>query len=212
MKKILVNHNFTPDKEWIGDDYLIYDRSDDGIDHLKEFDPAKIIKTENVGQVDYDKLYYLVDNYDMLPDVFLWGKTNLFKYISKEEYEKVKDNQFFTPLLTADHKQTRDNLGLVNYYSQGIYHERNNTPDYPSWYAMELPTRSFRSFHEFAFEFGILCPVYIPFAPGGSYILTREVVHKYSRDFYQKMADCLPYCTNPAEAQMCERCYYLIWH
>ena len=46
MKKILINYNFTPDPTWIGDDYLIYDRSDDGIDHLKDFDKDKIIKTK----------------------------------------------------------------------------------------------------------------------------------------------------------------------
>jgi len=108
MFKVLVNYNFTPDKSWIGEDYLIYDRSDDGIDHLTEFDPNKVKKTDNVGQVDYDKLRYLVDNYDKLPEVFLWGKTNLFKYITRGEYEKVKDNNEFTPLLTQNHETYSD--------------------------------------------------------------------------------------------------------
>jgi len=125
MKKILVNYNFTPDPTWIGDDYIIYDRSDDGIDHLKDFDPAKVIKTENTGNVDYDKLTYLAENYDDLPEVFLWGKTNLFKYITSEEYEKVKDNKTFTPLLTQNHKTYEDRNGVVCFYSGGVYYERN---------------------------------------------------------------------------------------
>lgn len=206
MKKILVNYNFTPDKSWIGDDYIIYDRSDDGIDHLRDFDQTKIIRTENVGQVDYDKLCYLVNNYDSLPEVFLWGKTNLFKFITNQEYDQVKDNKFFTPLLTKDHKTYSDNNGIVNYYTADIYWERNN-----SWYLSQFPTKYFNSYQDFAKAFQLPCPPYLPFAPGGNYILTREIVHKYSRDFYSNMASILPYCREPGEAQMAERSYFNLW-
>jgi hypothetical protein len=205
-KKILVNYNFTPDPEWIGDDYLIYDRSDDGIDHLAEFDPTKIIKTENVGQVDFDKLNYLIDNYDNLPDVFLWGKTNLFKYITPEEYDKVKDNKFFTPLLTQNHKTYQDNNGWVCYYSENMYWERNN-----NWYLNQFPTKYFKDYGEFAHTYQLPNEPYIPFAPGGNYILTRDTVHKYSKDYYEKLARILPYCREPGEAQMLERSYYNLW-
>lgn len=204
MKKILINYNFTPDKDWIGDDYLIYDRSDDGVDHLKDFDPKKIIKTENVGQVDFDKLNYLIDNYDNLPDIFLWGKTNLFKYITKEEYEKVKDNQFFTPLLTKNHKTYSDNNGVVCYYSEDIYCERN-----PLLYMSNF--KYFKDYPSFAHAFQIPNPVYVPFAPGGNYILTKERVHRYAKDYYIKLASILPYCTDPLEAHFCERAYYSLW-
>lgn len=207
MKKILVNYNFTPDKEWIGDDYLIYDRSDDGIDHLKDFDESKIIKTENVGNVDYDKLHYLFENYDDLPEVFLWGKTNLFKYITPEEYEKVRDNTTFTPLLTQTHSTYEDRNGPVCFYSGGMYYERNpmiyTYPPYDAKY--------FNSYGEWARAFGFPDPQYLPFAPGGNYILTREKVHKYSRDLYAKMAGFLPYCREPLEAQLCERTYLNLW-
>lgn len=206
LKKILVNYNFTPDKEWIGDTYIIYDRSDDGIDHLKDFDQSKIIKTKNTGQVDYDKLSYLVDNYDNLPEVFLWGKTNLFKFITKEEYEIVKDNSVFTPLLTQYHKTYQDKYGPVCFYLGGMYYERNN-----SWYVNELSYKYFDSFHKFAKTFQIRHPQHLPFAPGGNYILTRETVHKYGRDFYDDLRQILPHAENPAEAHMIERALYLMW-
>jgi hypothetical protein len=206
MFKVLVNYNFTPDPMWIGDDYLIYDRSDDGIDHLKDFDPTKIIKTENIGQVDFDKLNYLIDNYDNLPEVFLWGKTNLFKYITPEEYDKVKDNTTFTPLLTSHHKTYSDNLGWVCYYQHGIYYERNN-----NWYFGSFPSKYVNLFKEWADNLQLPSPNYIPFAPGGNYILTRDTVYKYAKDFYIKMADALPYAQEPVEAQCAERSYYLMW-
>lgn len=205
-KKILVNYNFTPTKDWIGEDYIIYDRSDDGIDHLTEFDPAKIIKTENVGQVDFDKLNYLIDNYYNLPDVFLWGKTNLFKYITKDEYYKVKDNTTFTPLLTQTHSIYSDNNGAVNYYSGGMYHERND-----NWFFTNASSKYVKTFNEWCHGFYLPIQSYVPFPPGGNYILTKETVHKYARDYYIKMAEMLPYCREPVEAWCAERSYQLMW-
>ncbi len=207
MKSILVNYNFTP--TWLLEsdlDWHIYDRSESK-EWLKDFPQERITYTENVGNVDFDKLCYLVDMYDDLPEVFLWGKTNLFpRFISEEEYNKVKDSKEFTPLLTQGHKTYSDNLGPVCHYSGGLYLERNN-----NWYASQFPSRYFETFGDFAQEFNIENPSYIPFAPGGNYLLTRERVHRYSRDYYEKMASLLPYATLPLEAQFCERAYYLMW-
>lgn len=204
-KAILVNYNFTP--SWLLEsdyDYLIYDRSDSN-EYLKDFPQERIIKTSNFGNVDYDKLTYLYENYDTLPDVFLWGKTNLFKYITPEEFEQVKNNQTFTPLLTQNHKNYSDEYGVVCYYQDGIYYERNN-----SWYTTQLPAR-IKTYGEFASLFHLPNPAYLPFAPGGNYILTKETVQKYGRDIYDKMRSLLPYTQNPAEAHYCERSYYNLW-
>lgn len=204
MKAILINYNFTP--TWLlesGLDYVIYDRSDSK-DFLKDFDQSKIIHQENVGQVDFPKLSYLVENYHTLPDVFLWGKTNLFKYISEEEYAKVKDNKTFTPLLTQNHKTYDDEKGPVCYYKDGMYYERNPLFYRSDWkYCIDYPA--------FATELGIPNPPYIPFPPGGNFILTKEVVHKHPKELYAKMRDMLPYAREPAEAFFCERAYYLLW-
>ena len=219
MKAFLVNYNFTP--TWLLDsglDYQISDRSDSK-EYLKDFPQERIIYEENIGQVDYPKLNYLVDNYDNLPEVFMWGKTNLFKndftpeihvsphiYMTKEEYDKVKDNQFFTPLLTQHHKVYADKLGVVCYYEDGMYFDRT-----PLIFLANNGAKFFNSYGEFAKAFGFPNPPYIPFAPGGNYILTKETVHKYSRDLYAKMASLLPYCSAPLEAHFCERVYYTLW-
>lgn len=208
MKYILVNYNFTPD--WIKDytdDYLIYDRSDSK-EYLKDFDQNKIIYTENIGNVDYDRLGYLVENYDNLPETFLWSKTNLLqKFITKEEFDLVKDNHFFTPLLTRNHKAYSDRNGVVCFYdATGMYHERND-----SWYLNEIPPKYIHSWPDWANIFQLPNPMFIPFAPGGNYILTRETVHKYNRDYYEKMMNMLPYTQLPGEAHCCERSYFLMW-
>lgn len=206
MKAVLVNYRFTPTWLLKSDlDYLIYDRSDSK-EYLKDFPQERIIYTKNVGNVDYDKLSYLVDNYDTLPDVFLWGKTNLFKYITKEEFAELKHNQMFTPVLTQGHSSYFDNLGQVCYYSGNVYYERND-----SWFLNEVPAHSIQTWNEWAKLFQLPTLHYIPFAPGGNYILTRERVHRYSRDFYEKMRNMLPYAQLPGEAQCAERSYYLLW-
>lgn len=200
---VVATHYGDHDLSWIpelaGDDYFIYDRSGNcGLPNS--------VPRENIGDADYDRLSYIIDNYYDLPDVFLLCKSNIFKYISKEEFDLVKDNKVFTPILTQNHKTYGDHHGPVCYYEGGIYHERNN-----SWYLAEVPAMHFNNYHEFAKAFRLKDPLYLPFAPGGNYILTRETVHKYGLDFYEDLRSVLPYAEKPGEAQMIERSYYGIW-
>jgi len=209
MNACLVNYNFSP--EWLREypeiQPVIYDRSDDGVErNLTQYGP--VYKTENFGDVDADKLGYLISNYDTLPEYFLWSKTNIFKFISKDEFDAVKDNTTFTPLLTKDHKTYSDRIGVVCFYRDGLYHERAD-----SWFfhAGLDDCGFFRSWSDWADTFFLPKEAYIPFAPGGSYILTRERVHRYSRDFYKDMRDTLMYAKHPVEAHCAERSYYLLW-
>lgn len=208
MKYVLVNYNHDP--SWVKrytSDYLIYDRSDDGNDWCEDIPEDKVIRTDNVGNVDYDRLSYIVDNYDNLPDVFLLAKSNLFKYIRHEEFKAVKDRKEFTPLLTMHHKTYSDQFGVVCFYDEkGMYHERNN-----SWYLNSVPAKHFGSYEAFAKEFNLPNPRFLAFAPGGNYILTKEVVHRYPKESYDKMRSILPYTREPGEAQMVERSLYNLW-
>lgn len=209
MKVVSVNYNFTPD--WIPkftDDYVIFDRSDSR-DYLKDFpQDDRIVYQDNIGNVDYPKLLYLVDNYDTLPEKFLWIKTNLFKYITEEEFEQVKDNPGYLPLLTQNHRIYEDRLGPVNYYQGRMYHERI---DVSNAAIRSCGTRYVSSFEEWCKIHMLPVMPYVPFPPGGNFILTRDVVHKYARDYYENMAEMLGYAQLPGEAQCAERSYLLMW-
>lgn len=199
MKYILTNYE--ADCSWVRDytdDFLVYDRSECGLENR--------IPRDNVGDADFDRLTYIVDNYDNLPEVFLLSKSNLFKYISRPEFDSVKDNQVFTPLLTQNHKTYADAQGTVCFYREEIYWERNN-----SWYLNSVPALNFKSFDEWAGYFHLPNPDYIPFAPGGNYILTRDTVHKHPKSLYHTMRQFLPYTQRPGEAQLVERSLYLLW-
>ncbi len=208
MKAILINHCFTP--EWLKDypelDYFIIDQSEDK-EWLKDFPQERTAYVKNEGNVDYQKLLFIIDNYDHLPNAFLWGKTNLFKYVDEEIFKKALRDEKFTPLLKKDHKTYSDKLGVVCYYDDdGMYNERQD-----NWYVQQFKTH-FKSFSDFAHYLGVKNPgSYIPFPPGGNFILTRDRVHRYARDFYVRMAETLPHSQLPCEAQFCERIYYTIW-
>jgi len=177
MKYIIsrYNHDISWLKEYT-DDYVLYDRS--------EIPLEGSIVVPNLGTDIYDKLCYITDNYDNLPDVAVYTKCNLFKYITKEEFDKVKDNTFFTPLLTQNHRVYRSQDGKydVCFYQNGMYWEINNM-----WYLNEHPPRDPSVVKELVKLLGIQDMSYLPFAPGSNYILTKENIRKHSKDFYEKL-------------------------
>lgn len=202
---VVINYDYYPNDWWKdhGMEALVYDRSDDGKE--RKFD-ANVIKTENRGNVDLDKLNFLIDHYDDMPDVFLWGKSNIFKYVTEANLAEAIDAGEFAPLLKYDHATYSDQRGqVVCYYSGNMYHEINN-----SWYVAEMDSR-FPSYDAWAQHLNLPSPQYLAFPPGGNFILTKERVHRYGKDFYQRMADTMSYGRLPAEAHMAERTYFSLW-
>ena len=185
--------------------YIVSKHGNQDIEWLKEYTDDIVLYDKNVlgnvGNCDYDKLCWIVENYDNLPDVFALIKANLWKYISKEEFLKLKDNKVFTPLLTQFHKTYLP----ICWYENGIYCEVNN-----SWYVPQFESK-FSSYNEWAKSLGLPTPEYLRFAPGGNYILTPKEIHRHPKELYVKMRDMLPYTQLPAEAQFCERTYYTLW-
>lgn len=196
MKVIATNYN--GDCNWIPQytsDYFVYDRTNCGL-------PRRVVR-KNLGDADYDKLTYIIDNYEELPDIFLLTKSNIFKFITPEEWDEIKDAKDFTPVMTKNHKTYEP---ICRYDENGIYEEINN-----SWYVANVPTYYFKSYGDFAAAFGLPNPEYLKFAPGGNYFVTRERVHRYPKEFYEAMRSVLPYTQRPGEAHMIERTYYTLW-
>lgn len=193
MKYIISRYNHNID--WITDytdDIVLYDRS--------EVPAHNSIVVPNIGTDIYDKFTYIVENYDNLPDVAVYTKANLFKYISKEEFDKVKNNTTFTPLLTRHHVT---NFPVSFYSEDGMYNEINNR-----WYLFSHPARRADELFELL---GLTHAQYLKFAPGSNYILTKEVIHKHPREFYDTLRSYLDYTIYPGEAQIMERALYSLW-
>ena len=194
MKYIISRYN--NDIDWVkeySDDVVVYDRSETPLE-------GSII-VPNIGSDWYDKLTYIIDNYDNLPDVAVYTKGNLFRYISKEEYEKICSTDKFTPLLTQHHKTYMP----VCYYKDGMYYEINNY-----WYLYDKAPFTHDK-DEMAKLLGIYGLEYVPFAPGSSYIVPKENILKHPKELYEKLRSYLEYDRYPAEAHLIERGIYTLW-
>lgn len=205
MKAIFSNYNFTPD--WIKDydfDYFIYDRSDSK-DYLKDFPQERIKYVENKGTDLYDKFGWIIENYNNLPDVILLSKSNLFKYISREEFDIIKDNKKFTGLHTKNHKTYADANGepVCWYDNEGNFNERNDF-----WYLNPHPAKFAPLIIEF---FGMDKRLYNTFSPGSNYILTRENIRKHPKEVYKKLRSYLDWDVYSGDAQLIERNLTYLW-
>ena len=192
---------YNQDTNWVAKyapSMILYDRSDNP-------QPGSII-VPNLGSDLADKFHFIISNYNNLPPVAVYTKANLLeKYITKPEFDKVKNNTWFTPLLTMNHRTYADENGKqVCYYKDGIYWEINNM-----WYLNSHPIK--HDPREIQALMGIDKMEYVPFAPGSNYILTAEDIRRHPVEFYIKLYNYLTWAVYPAEAQMIERGLYNIW-
>ena len=187
------NHDISWIKDYEWESVTIYDRSEKPVENS--------IIVPNIGSDLYDKLTYIIQNYENIPKEAIYTKANIFKYISTEEFELVRNNTTFTPLLTQHHKTYMP----VCYYADGIYWEINNF-----WYLNGVPLRYWNEYNELIGN-RFKHQAYKPFAPGSNYILTRENILKYPKSFYEKLRSFLEYERYPGEAFLLERDLYNIF-
>jgi len=217
MKYVVSRYNH--DYSWLAeytDDVVMYDRS--------ETPASNSIVVPNIGTDILDKFNFIIDNYDNLPDVAVYTKCNLFKYMSKLEFDKVKDNKTFTPLLTQGHMEVLCDAEMCrqqgwempkpfSYYKDGMYYELN----YPA-FLKHHPTKdpqwcyadTFRGFPLLKL-LGIDKMEYTPFAPGSNYILPKENILKHPKSFYEELRSYLEWDRYPGESMIIERALYTIW-
>ena len=186
-KQIVVNNYGSHDLSWLkSDNLIVYDK-----------------KELNVGYNIYDYMDYIINNYNNLPDIVIFTKGNMLeRHITPEEWEKIKDNETFTPILTQNHKVD----GVTAYYKDGLYYERN---DY--WYLYSYANKYFHNYSDFATEFGLPNPDYLGFAPGACYIVPKENILKHDILYYEKLKSLVSWTQLPAEAHLIERSLYNIW-
>lgn len=187
------NHDLTWLKDYT-DDFVLYDRS--------EVPLHGAIVVPNIGSDIYDKLTYIIDNYENLPDVAVYIKANLFKYISREEFESVKNNRTFTPLHTQHHKTK---MPVSGYRQDKMYLEVNNR-----WFLNGVPIKFVAEYDELIGN-KFKHQEYKPFSPGSNYILPKENILQHSKEFYMKLRSFLAYERYPGEAFLIERDLYNIW-
>lgn len=203
MKWILsrYNHKIAYVKDYT-DDLVLYDRSENRLNIKQAMDLGIKIdmkSVENKGSDIYDKFSWIIDNYDNLPDIALLSKANLFDFIKPREFEKIKDNTTFTPILSQEHHTYRP----VCWYMDNIYCERN---DY--WYLNPHPAKYAKEIKDY---FHMEERAYNAFAPGSNYILPRKNILRTSLGDYKQLRSCLEWAVYPGDAMLLERNLYYLW-
>lgn len=191
--------SYGQDCSWVKDytdNFVIWEQHG----HIKN--PLPHIKVSHMGSDIHDKFSWIIQNYENLPEIVIMLKANLFKYITREEFDKVKDNKIFTPLLTQNHKVYEP----ICRYVDGMYEEINNR-----WYLASHPCKNEMVSMELMVMLGISDKQYVRFAPGSNYILPKENILKHSKEFYQKLRSYLEWDVYPGEAQLMERGLYYLW-
>lgn len=205
MRPFLVVSQWNNDVSWIkelSDDYIIYDKSN-------TLEPDEhVLKVDNVGHNLFDIFHFCYNNYDNLPEMIAFVEGNPFDHCNREKLERLLKNRFFTPLESYENVAEGD--WSIKCSDSG-WMEINN-----SWYIHNHPRSSesiFRSYNE-ALDYCFLDPIHpkwIRFAPGGQYLVEKERILFYTREWWKKMMDVVSKHNNQPEAYVFERMLWTIF-
>jgi hypothetical protein len=208
--KITYNYGFSPENT------IIYDRSDETKDWSNL---GKSITSPNVGENIYDMMRFIIENYEDLPDISIFVKGNLlskpgnsdgssYYYTYPDRFIRAIQSNYFLPI-------ERDCPVTNIFVNGGGYVERTWTPD------SNIPRKYFSSFYELLSLLFVnpVNPEYIRFAPGGNYVVPKENILKFSKNFYIKLKLFSSYRdenditghSTCAEAYLIERLLYMMW-
>ena len=207
---IISNYNTDPEQYLkYCNDYHIYDQSPDvDIRERLKRKYTKISFVENTGHNISDYFRYFVDQYDDLPQYMMLAKGNMIgRHISQEYFDHVYDNKFYTSLY--DDRQWVDKIDVAYQLYDGAFLEKNN-----SWYAEIKPHKYFRTYNElltFVFKNPIISN-WLLFSPGACYVVTREQVVRYPKEFYENLKYLVSYTYFPSEAYHVERMLNIIFN
>jgi len=219
---VVSDYNWLPEKiedSWVHqytDNYLIYDK-------FHRFPESDKVKHQlNVGQNIYDMLDFIITHYEELPDntifcrsCIMWPKDSGTPRLDEngnrlsngtcgeEKFHELMNNTTFTELHDFG-PEVHNGIGS-RMAADGGFLEINN-----SWYFNHIPFKHFNNTNLFlqdVFKNPEL-PEYIRFSPGGSYIIPKENILKYSKNFYEQIRELLMWESVVGEAHMIERCLY----
>jgi len=214
QSNFLVVSQYHFDVDWVEDytnNYIIYDKGhtmieSENVKHLPNFG-------HNIGTY----MTHIIDNYELLHDVTIFVKGDVFpRHCNQEKFDRVINNETFTSL---ESYESNPENGLHVKAADGGYMEVDN-----SWYVSRHVNRFFNTYKEFMAEMFKNPPRtnFVRFSPGANYIVPKEYIYKYPKSFYEKLNSYIQWvgtpeeCSGgkeaiPAECHIIERALHTIW-
>lgn len=190
-------------------DYHIYDQSRDvALKERLKNKYTKISFVENTGHNISDYFRFFIDHYDNLPQYMMLAKGNMIgRHVTRDYFNSVYNNKYYTPMY--DDRSWVDKRGVAYQLYDGAFLEKNN-----AWYASAKPHKYFRTYNDlllFVFKAPIVAK-WLLFSPGACYIVTKEQVLKYPKEFYENLKYLVSYIYFPSEAYHVERMLNIIFN
>ena len=192
--------HFNGDISWVKnikkDNYIIYNKSGNNIDHITN----NYISINNVGYNIYSYLKFIIHNYENLPSVTVFCKDNIFtRHISIELFLRLINRKSFTSLeIDSQRRDFPVNLKM----SDNSFVEINN-----SWYKFNFPRKYFSDYNEFYSYIFKDCnlPDFLRFSPGANFIVPKENILLRSKNFYKNLLNFVDYSKLSCESHFLER-------
>lgn len=214
---VVSDYNWLPqniEESWVNklsDHYLIYDRAH------RFIETEKVKWQKNVGQNIYDIFDFIVTHYDNLPSATIFCRAAIMfpkgrqkplsnGTCSEEKFLALANNDTFTELHGFGPEVHNGHSSKMG--PDGSFLEINT-----SWYFNHHKWKYFNNLNKFLRDVYVRpeIPEYIRFSPGGSYIIPKENILKYSKKFYELMREYVGWDVITGEAHMLERCLYTIF-
>lgn len=222
-KKLVVSNHANHNLEWLkithsygytSENTIIYDRTADNYPNkLALIHLGKVIKSPNVGANQYDIGRHIVENYDNLDDYTIFIKGNLLQkpYSNEKKFLYTLGANWFVPI---DGNVCRKDTRF--YINDSIHIESTKLSGYHIYEDMVLDTKVYpriKNFKEFIEDLFIIekIPEYLWFAPASNYGVPKEIILKYTKNFYKKMMYYTDYNNNPIESHWFERILQMAW-
>ena len=182
--------------------YAIYNKSGEELEH------DNVIDVPNAGNNQGDIFRYCYTNYERIPSLVGFVQANPFDACNQELFEKLINNKWFTCL-----EGFEDNIEGGAYKKSPVdrLYMEVNIPWYiashNATYGLKCKYSSFDEFmNKYFVDYKSL--EWIRFSPGSQYIVEKERITGYSREFWKSLMEELP-MNNMTEGHIIERA---LWH
>lgn len=182
--------------------YIVYNKSKEKLEKN-----INSIKIKNVGYNIYSYLYFIIENYENLPETVVFCKNNIFtRHIEISTFTNLVKRNIFTCL--EENNQIRT-FPISVELSDNSFNEINS-----SWYKFKYSRKYFADynyFYKFIFDSKNI-PLFIRFAPGANYIVPKNNILLRSKNYYKNLLKFVYHSQYSCESHFIERSLYLIWN
>ena len=193
MKYQIVVSRYNEDISYLlllNDILLVYNKGEDNIPIY-----CNTIKLPNIGRESHTYLYHIVNNYDYLADktLFIQGKISDHKLLQGKDY--FKEDDFIAKI----------NLINIQILKKRVI--------YSNKYLKELKKSKYTPY-EWINKIGLCINELNDFKIvwGANFCVSKKLIHKKPKIFYEDLLKYLEYDKNPEEGHFFERSWYLLFN